>query len=235
MGVVYKCSQPDLDRPVAVKVVRLRPQAEAEQMLRFQREVRAAAQLAHPNIVQVFDVGREGTLSYFVMEYVDGPSLDRLIGTPVLTVERSLCVVYHVACAVAAAHAQGTLHRDIKPSNIILDASGRPKLADFGLAKSLWDGEPLSRTGDLLGTPCYMSPEQAFEASGDVDLRSDIYSLGAVLYELLTGRRPVEGPTLMSILYKLAEEEATPVRQLNPNVPVEVEAICHRAMAKNPV
>jgi serine/threonine-protein kinase len=233
MGVVYKCSQPDLDRPVAVKVVRLRPQAEVEQMLRFQREVRAASQLAHPNIVQIFDVGREDTMSYFVMEFVDGPSLDRLIGTPALTVERSLCVVYHVAGAVAAAHAQGILHRDIKPSNVILDGAGRPKLADFGLAKSLWEGEPLSRTGDLLGTPCYMSPEQAFEAAGDVDVRSDVYSLGAVLYELLTGRRPVEGPTLMSILYKLAEEEPTSVRQLNPNVPVEVEAICHRAMAKN--
>lgn len=233
MGVVYKCSQPGLDRLVAVKVIHMGRQAAAEASLRFEREVRSAARLSHPNVVQIFDVGSEADLDYLVMEYVDGPSLDRLIGTPALTVHRSLSLIYHLASATAAAHALGMMHRDIKPSNVLLDKSGRPKLADFGLAKSLRDDEPLSRTGDLLGTPCYMSPEQAFEASADVDERTDVYSLGAVLYEMLTGRRPVDGPTLMSVLYKLAEDDIIPVGELNPNVPDEVRAICHRALAKN--
>ncbi|HEV3344969.1 MAG TPA: protein kinase [Pirellulales bacterium] len=233
MGVVYKCSQPGLDRLVAVKVVRPGQHPAAESALRFEREVRAAAQLSHPNVVQIFDVGAEGEVQYLVMEFVDGPSLDRLIGTPALTIERSLSLIYHLASATAAAHALGMIHRDIKPSNVLLDKSGRPKLADFGLAKSLWDGEPLSRTGDLVGTPCYMSPEQAFDASAEVDARTDVYSLGAVMYEMLTGRRPVDGPTLMSVLYKLAEEDVMPVDELNPKVPDAVRAICQRALAKN--
>jgi serine/threonine-protein kinase len=137
MGVVYKCRQPGLDRQVAVKVLLAARHSSGDQLQRFQREARAAAQLTHPNVVQVYDVGRDGDLDYFVMEYVEGNSLDRLIGTPLLTVERSLRLLVHLAMALEAAHRRGIIHRDVKPSNILLDDAGRPKLADFGLAKAL--------------------------------------------------------------------------------------------------
>jgi tetratricopeptide (TPR) repeat protein len=215
MGVVYKCSQPGLGRPVAVKVMIAGRHASTEQIRRFQREAWAAAQL-----------------NYFVMEYVDGWSLDRLIGTPVLTPVRSLRLLAQVARALQAAHAQGIIHRDIKPSNILIHRSGQPKLADFGLAKALHDGQNLSGSGDLIGTPRYMSPEQALAAPHEVDARSDVYSLGAVLYEMLTGRPPADGPNVLAVLRQLGDEEPVPVRELNPAIPEEVAAICKKAMAK---
>jgi tetratricopeptide (TPR) repeat protein/predicted Ser/Thr protein kinase len=232
MGVVYKCSQPGLGRPVAVKVMVAGRHASAEQIRRFQREAWAAAQLTHPNVLQVYDVGSEGDLNYFVMEYVDGWSLDRLIGTPALTPVRSLRLLAQVARALQAAHAQGIIHRDIKPSNILIHRSGQPKLADFGLAKALHDGQNLSGSGDLIGTPRYMSPEQALAAPHEVDARSDVYSLGAVLYEMLTGRPPVDGPNVLAVLRQLSDEEPVPIRALNSAIPEEVAAICKKAMAK---
>ena len=161
MGVVYKCSQPGLDRPVAVKVLLGARHATAEQVLRFQREARAAARLQHPHVVQIYDVGSDNDLLYFVMEYVDGCSLQQLIGTPSLTLRKSLRLLYHLARALQAAHDQGIIHRDIKPSNVLVSRGGQPKLSDFGLVKWLGDGQSLSGTGELIGTPRYMSPEQA--------------------------------------------------------------------------
>jgi predicted Ser/Thr protein kinase len=233
MGVVYKCSQPGLGRPVAVKVMIAGRHASTEQIRRFQREAWAAAQLAHPNILHVYDIGTEEEIYYFVMEYVDGGSLERLIGTPELTVEHSLRLLAHIARALQAAHSQGIVHRDVKPSNILLQGSGQPKLSDFGLAKVLAAGHNLSGSGDLIGTPRYMSPEQALAAPEEVDAQTDIYSLGAVLYEALTGRPPFDGPSIMSVLRKLSDEEPPPVRELNPAVPEEVAAVCRRAMAKD--
>jgi tetratricopeptide (TPR) repeat protein len=232
MGIVYKCSQPGLDRPVAVKVLVAAGHATGAQILRFQREARAAALLTHPNVVQVFDVGSEGELPYYVMEFVDGCSLAQLIATPTLTVETTLRLVYHVARALEAAHTHGIIHRDIKPSNILIHKSGQLKLTDFGLAKSLHDGPGLSRTGDLVGTPRYMSPEQVLAAPEDIDARTDIYSLGAVMYEMLTGKPPVDGPSVLSILRRLTDEDPIAIRDLKPDVPQEVAAICERAMAK---
>jgi serine/threonine protein kinase len=233
MGVVYKCCQPGLDRPVAVKVLVAAGHASGAQVLRFQREARAAALLTHPNVVQVFDVGSEGGLPYYVMEFVDGCSLAQLIATPALTVETSLRLVYHTARALEAAHEQGIIHRDIKPSNILLHKSGQLKLTDFGLAKSLHEGPGLSRSGDLIGTPRYMSPEQVLDAPEEIDGRTDIYSLGAVMYEMLTGKPPVDGPSVLAILRRLTDEEPIALRDLNPDVPPEVAAICERAMAKD--
>jgi tetratricopeptide (TPR) repeat protein len=232
MGVVYRCSQPGLERPVAVKVMVAGRHASSEQILRFQREAWAAAQLTHPNVLQIYDVGSEGDLNYFVMEYVDGWSLDQLIGSPFLTLERSLRLLQQIARALQAAHARGIIHRDIKPSNILIHRSGQPKLADFGLAKSLDDGQNLSGCGDLIGTPRYMSPEQALAVPEEVDLRTDVYSLGAVMYEMLTGRPPVDGPNVMAILRKLTDEEPVPLRDLNPAILEEVAAICRKAMAR---
>jgi serine/threonine protein kinase len=234
MGVVYQCTQPELGRPVAVKVMISGRHATAEQILRFQREAWAAAQLAHPNVLQVYDMGREGDNHYLVMEYIDGCPLNQLIGTPELTLERSLRLVQHLARALQATHAQGIIHRDIKPSNILIHRSGQPKLADFGLAKSLGDEQNLSGSGDLIGTPRYMSPEQVLAAPQEVDARTDLYSLGAVLYEMLTGRPPVDGPNVLTILRKLSDEEPTPIRDCNPAVPEEVAALCRRALAKKP-
>jgi serine/threonine protein kinase len=232
MGVVYKCLQPGLERPVAVKVLSLAAKSSTRELLRFQREAQAASRLPHPNIVQVYDVGSERELNYFVMEYVDGWPLNKLIGTPVLTLERTLYIVYHVARALQAAHEQGLIHRDIKPSNILLDKSGQPKVADFGLAKSLTDSLNLSGSGDLIGTPKYMSPEQALSAPEDVDARTDVYSLGAVFYEMLTGRPPVDGPNVLAVMRKLVDEEHVPVRELNPAIPGDIAAVCERALVK---
>jgi tetratricopeptide (TPR) repeat protein len=233
MGVVYQCSQPGLERLVAVKVMIAGRHASAEQILRFQREAWAAAQLVHPNIVQIYDVGTEGELHYFVMEYVDGWPLDRLIGKPALTLERTLRLVAQVARALQAAHDRGIIHRDIKPSNIIVHRSGQPKLSDFGLAKRLDSGQNLSNSGAIIGTPRYMSPEQVLAVPSEVDARTDIYSLGAVLYEMLTGQPPVDGGNVLTILRKLSDEDPVPVRELKPDVPDGVAAICGRAMAKD--
>jgi tetratricopeptide (TPR) repeat protein len=233
MGIVYKCRQPDLDRPVAVKVMLAARHAGPDQVARFQREARAGSRLAHPNVVQIFDVGVDGELTYFVMEYVDGCSLDQLIGTEWLTLERTLRLVYQVALALQSAHDHNIIHRDIKPSNILIDKAGRIKLADFGLAKTLYDNQALSLSGDLIGTPRYMSPEQVLEAHEEVDARTDLYSLGAVMYEMLSGRAPVEGPNLLSILRQLTDDEPTPIRTWNSAVPEDVAGICRRAMAKD--
>jgi serine/threonine protein kinase len=233
MGVVYKCRQPDLDRPVAVKVL-LAARHAPGQVLRFRREAWAAARLQHPNVVQIYEAGNEGELPFLVMEYVEGCSLDRLIGTPILTLETTLRLVYQVARALQAAHDQGIIHRDIKPSNILIHTSGHPKLADFGLAKSLHDGQALSGSGDMIGTPRYMSPEQVLAAPDEVDARTDVYSLGAVMYEMLTGRPPVDGPNVLAVLSALIDQEPVPPRQLNAAVPEEVEALCRQALAKDP-
>jgi serine/threonine protein kinase len=232
MGVVYKCRQPDLDRLVAVKVMLAAHHAGPEQVARFQREARAASRLAHPNVVQIFDVGVDGDFTFFVMEYVEGCSLDQLIGTEWLNLERALRLLYQVALALQSAHDHNIIHRDIKPSNILIDKAGRIKLADFGLAKTLYDNQALSVSGDLIGTPRYMSPEQVLDAHEEVDARTDVYSLGAVMYEMLSGRAPVDGPNLLSILRKLTDEEPPPIRAWNSAVPEDVAAICGRAMAK---
>jgi tetratricopeptide (TPR) repeat protein/predicted Ser/Thr protein kinase len=233
MGVVYKCTQPGLDRPVAVKVLSAARHASAEQIARFEREARAAARLTHPNVVQVYDVGTEGEWHYFVMEYVDGRPLDRLIGTPFLTEERTLLLLYPLARAVQAAHEQGIIHRDIKPSNVLVHRSGEPKLADFGLAKPVEEGSGLSGPGDLIGTPRYMSPEQVLAAPEEIDARTDVYSLGAVMYEMLTGRSPVDGPNVLAILRRLTDGAPVPVRELSPGVSPAAAAVCERALAQD--
>jgi serine/threonine protein kinase len=233
MGAVYLCSQPGLERPVAVKVMIAGRHASREQILRFQREAWAAAQLSHPNVLQIYDVGSDGALNYFVMEYVDGRSLDELIGSAELTLQRSLRLVAQVASALQAAHARGIIHRDIKPSNILINQEGQPKLADFGLAKSLHDSLDLSGSGDIIGTPRYMSPEQALAGPGEIDHRTDLYSLGAVMYEMLTGCPQVDGSNPLAILRQLIDENPVPVRQRNSAVPEEVATICERAIARD--
>ena len=232
-GVVYRCRDAALDRTVAVKVLSMAGHADPELLERFQRESRAAARISHPHIVPVFEAGLDGDQPYLVMEHVEGQSLDRLIGSPRLTLETALRVVFHLAQALQAAHEQGVVHRDVKPANVLIDHDGRPKLTDFGLARLATDRGGLSRTGDLLGTPRYMSPEQVLLGHGEVDCRTDIYSLGAVMYEMLTGVPAADGPNPMAVLRKISDDEPVPLRQLKPKVPEEVAAICERMMAKD--
>jgi serine/threonine protein kinase len=233
MGVVYRCTRPGLDQPVAVKVLTTPRHTLADVLPRFEREARATSRLNHPGVVQVHAVGNEGEVHYIVMELIDGCSLDQLLGTPALTLETSLRLLIHAAHALQAAHEAGVIHRDIKPSNILIQRSGQPKLVDFGLAKSLHDGPTLSRSGDILGTPRYMSPEQVLLPPEDIDARTDVYSLGAVMYELLTGQPPVDGPNVMVMLRSLTDEEPVPVRERNPAVPEAVAAVCHQALAND--
>ena len=232
MGVVYRCRQPGLNRPVAIKVLTGGGHATPEHLLRFQKEAQAAGKIVHPNVVQVHDVGVDGDAHYFVMEYVEGCSLSQLIGSSALSLGVALRIAADVARALEAAHSSGVVHRDLKPSNILINEAGAAKLTDFGLAKPLNELTNLSQSGDLIGTPRYMAPEQVIGAPEEVDERTDIYSLGAVLYEMLAGRPVVEDSTVIGVLRRLTDDEPPPLRSLNPEVPDGVAHICHKALAK---
>ena len=229
MGEVYKAFQPDLHRHVAIKTMHVGGQGRAEFVERFQREARTAARLVHPNIVQIHDIGAEGDLQYIVMEYVEGWSLKEALAEKKLDLRRSLKIAWRVARTLQYAHEQKIIHRDIKPANILVDRRGHVKILDFGLAKSLAEGKGLTATGAMIGTPQYMAPEQAFGAPEEVDGRADLYSLGAVLYEMATGRPPFDGPTVLAILRKIEEEEPAP-----PGISPAVDGAILRALAKDP-
>jgi tetratricopeptide (TPR) repeat protein len=232
-GVVYRCHDPALDRTVAVKVLLSAGHASADILERFQREARAAARLSHPHIVPVFDLGVDDGNPFLVMEHVEGQTLDCLIGSPRLTVETTLRVIFHLAQALQVAHDQGVIHRDVKPGNVLIDRTGRPRLTDFGLARLAADATRLSKTGDLVGTPRYMSPEQVLLTADEIDHRTDVYSLGVLMYEMLTGCAAADGATPLAVLRHVADEEPVPVLERNPAVPEEVAAICARMMAKD--
>jgi serine/threonine protein kinase len=235
-GYVFRARDVELDRTVAIKIPRAGCLASGEDVARFLREARSAAQLKHPGIVSLHETGQadDGTF-YLVEEFVPGTTLAGVLaaGGRVLAFDRAAELIAAVADALDYAHRHGVIHRDIKPSNILLDAEGQPHLMDFGLAK--WEAEEISVTqeGQVLGTPAYMSPEQARGESRRVDARSDIYSLGVVLYELLTGERPFGGTRRMLILQVL-EDEPRPPRQLHDKIPRDLETICLKAMAKSP-
>jgi tetratricopeptide (TPR) repeat protein/predicted Ser/Thr protein kinase len=229
MGEVWKAFQPDLNRHVAIKTLLSGEQASEDFLQRFQREARLAAKLVHPNIVQIHDFGTEGKLHYIVMEYVEGRSLKEIMAEKRLDPESSLKIAHSVARALKFAHDHRIIHRDIKPANILIDRQGRVRILDFGLAKSLADGKALTMSSVMVGTPYYMSPEQAFAAPEEVDGRTDLYSLGAVLYEMLTGRPPFQGATVLSILRKIEEEDPRA-----PGVSPSIDALVEKAMAKDP-
>lgn len=232
MGVVYKARHPELNRIVALKVMIAGEHAAEDTIDRFQREARAAAALQHPNIAAVFDVGREHPLYYIVMEFVDGRSLDDLIFDPGLKPEEAARMARDLARALQYAHERNIVHRDIKPGNVLVDGHGTAKLVDFGLAKSMVDDKTLTKTGEIIGTACYMPPEQASGSMRSVDARSDIYSLGAVLYQMLTGRAPFSGDSLLAIVKQLESADPPPPSSLNPSIPRDLETICAKAMAK---
>jgi WD40 repeat protein len=233
MGVVYQARQTALRRVVALKMILHGDYADEERRRRFQAEAEAVAQLQHPNIVQVYEVGEHEGLPYFSLEFCAGGSLEKqLDGTP-WPPERAASLIETLARAMQAAHQAGLIHRDLKPGNVLLAADGTPKITDFGLVKRL-DVPGHTETGAIVGTPSYMAPEQA-GSNQQVGPATDVYALGAILYELLTGRPPFKAATALDTVLLLVSEEPVPVRRLQPRVPRDLETICHKCLEKDPV
>jgi formylglycine-generating enzyme required for sulfatase activity/predicted Ser/Thr protein kinase len=235
MGVVYKARDPNIDRLVAIKMISLEagidPKKAKDLEDRFQREARAAGRLSHPNIVTIYDASTVEGQSFLAMEYIEGENLQDLIEAKhIFSLKDVASIGDQVAKALDYAHQQGIVHRDIKPANIMLTATGQVKVADFGIARITESS--LTRSGLTVGTPSYMSPEQV--AGQKVDGRSDQFSLGATLYELLSGEKAFLGDSISTVVYRIMNESPIPLRQANPTLPEAVDAIIRKAMAKNP-
>ena len=232
MGVVYRAVDPLLDRTVAIKTVNL---AEAldeatEYDARFQQEAKAAGRLAHANLITIHDVGREGDIAFMAMEFLEGQELRSLIAQRGrLSVAEAVRIAAQVADGLAYAHEHGVTHRDIKPGNIMILRSGLAKIMDFGIAR-MRSSDVRTKTGILLGSPKYMSPEQVL--GQDVDGRSDIFSLGVVLHEMLTGATPFSGETVTGLMHQIATAPATPPSRANAEVPQMLDFIVAKALAK---
>ncbi|CAN5569786.1 serine/threonine-protein kinase [soil metagenome] len=235
MGVVYQARQKSLGRVVAIKMVREAHLASDDDRARFQAEAEAAARLTHPNIVTVYEVGSAEGQAYFCMEYVEGVTLaERLAKDGPLPPRDAARLLAAIARGVQHAHEQGILHRDLKPSNILLPIPmGEAKVTDFGLAKRINAANSLTKTGNVVGTPSYMAPEQA---TGRKDLTplADVYSLGAILYEMLTGRPPFQASNPIDTLLLVLEQDAIPPRDLNPNIDRDIEMIALKCLQKPP-
>lgn len=232
MADVYRAHDKLLDRSVAVKILRSQFTNDEEFVTRFRREAQAAARLSHHNIVNIYDVGRDDDIYYIVMEYISGETLkDRIQKEKLLPVESAVRIALEIAEALEHAHQSGLIHCDIKPHNILTTRSGRIKVTDFGIARAVTSAT-MTQTGAIIGSVHYFSPEQAKGSA--VGAKSDIYSLGVVLYEMLTGIVPFQGETPISIALKHLQEEPKPPREYNPDLPPLLEAIVLKAMAKEP-
>jgi WD40 repeat protein/predicted Ser/Thr protein kinase len=234
MGIVYKARQKSLDRIVAVKMLLFGPLSSPEFVRRFRAEASAAASLQHPNIVAIHEVGVHQGQQYFAMDFVQGVSFQKLLAAGPLPAQRAAACLKTIAEAIHYAHERGILHRDLKPSNVIIDANDQPHVTDFGLARRLEADSELTVTGQVLGSPNYMPPEQAAGRRGKLSRRSDIYSLGAMLYHLLTGRPPFIGEALADTLEQVLNVEPVSPRLLNPSVPRDLETICLKCVQKEP-
>jgi serine/threonine-protein kinase len=232
MAQVYLAKDLLLDRPVALKVLFPELSVDRSFVERFRREAKAAANLSHPNIVSIYDWGQGDQTYYIVMEYVDGSTLSSLLRQGPLEPERAASVAASVAAALDFAHRRGVIHRDVKPGNVLIDERGQVKVADFGIARAVGTSEDLTQTGSVMGTATYFSPEQA--QGYPVDPRSDVYSLGVVLYEMATGKPPFTGENPVSIAYKHVKEPPPRPTSVNPAVPAPLEAIILKALSKDP-
>ena len=231
MGVVYKARDRELDRVVAIKTIQRHAGADLDAIAgRLSQEARTAARLSHPGIVAVYDVGRHAGTPYVVMEYFTGRTLTELLEAGPLAPDRAVHVALQVCRALAYAHAQGVVHRDVKSSNIMIDAGWHAKLADFGVAHVV--DKPANEAGMMIGTPAYMAPEHA--AGGDADARSDLFSLGVVLYEALTGVKPFAGEDVARVLHDVVHVDPVPPREKNFAVPPALDVVVRRAMSKDP-
>jgi ABC-type amino acid transport substrate-binding protein/tRNA A-37 threonylcarbamoyl transferase component Bud32 len=234
MAVVYKARQLSLKRVVALKMVLAGARASPQELDRFRREAEAAAQLQHPNIVQIYEVGDQDGFPYFSLEFVDGGSLAQRLQGAAQPARWAAQLVETLARAVEVAHRHGVIHRDLKPGNVLLTSEGAVKITDFGLAKRLGGQADQTQSGTILGTPSYMAPEQASGKTKEVGPPADVYALGAILYELLTGSPPFRTETVLDTLVQVREREPNRPRSLNPEVPQDLETICLKAMAKEP-
>jgi serine/threonine-protein kinase len=234
MAVVYQARQVALNRLVALKMVRAGAHATAEELGRFRSEAEAVAALRHPNIVQIYEIGAHDGCPYLALEFVDGGSLSERLARERPRPRQAAQLGETLARTVHFAHQQGIIHRDLKPANVLLAADGTPKVADFGLAKRLEGGLDQTRTGQILGTPNYMAPEQAGPGGPPVGTLADVYSLGAILYSMLTGRPPFLGPTPWYVLGQVRSADPAPPRRLAPETPADLETICLKCMEKDP-
>ncbi len=232
MATVYQAHQPRLDRHVALKVMHATIATDEGFLARFEREARIVAQLDHPNIVPIYDYDSIDNNPYLVMKYINGGTLKQMLRDTPPTLERTAEIIGQIASALTYAHEQGVLHRDIKPSNIIIDMRGIPYITDFGLARIVQAGTSTMSADVMLGTPHYISPEQA-QGNLDLDSRTDVYSLGVVLYEMCTGRTPFVGDTSYALIHDQIYTQPPPPRQLNPELSADVEAILLKALAKD--
>jgi serine/threonine-protein kinase len=232
MGVVYRAEQHSLGRTVAIKMLLRRDLATPADLARFRSEAEAAAQLDHPGIVSIFEVGECDGHPFYSMQFVEGTTLAKRLLQGPLPAREAASLLAKVADAVHAAHTRGVLHRDLKPSNILIDANGEPHVSDFGLAKRLEAEESVTHTGAILGTPCYMSPEQAAGSRGDVGPTSDVWSLGAILYQLLTGRPPFQASSPMDTLLAVLESDPPVPRSIDRQVNRDLEMIALKTLQK---
>jgi serine/threonine protein kinase/HEPN domain-containing protein len=235
MGIVYRALDPDINREVAVKTIRFDLVSEEddreEMMERFMREAQAAGKLTHSNIITIYDVGREKDMTYIVMQLIEGKSLQKLISSgEKISTQEVIQLMDQLCKALEYAHDNGIIHRDIKPANILLDKEGKPFIVDFGVARL--ETSTLTEAGTTLGTPSYMSPEQVMGKK--VDRRSDIFSLGSILYELLTGKRAFQAQSITTVIYKIINEEPIALTEVKKGLPIGFEQIICKSLAKDP-
>jgi WD40 repeat protein/tRNA A-37 threonylcarbamoyl transferase component Bud32 len=233
MGTVYKARQLSLNRIVAIKMIRFEHLALESVIKRFHLEAVAAAGLQHPNIVGIHEVGEREGLHFFSMDYVEGRSLAQMVQHQALAPAKAASYLLQIAAAIQYAHDRGILHRDLKPSNVLVDANDNVRVTDFGLAKVLEQDSDLTLSGAVIGTPSYMPPEQV-AGKAQADVRSDVYSLGAMLYTLLVGTPPFKGESSVAILQQVLEKEPVPLRVLNSRIPKDLETVCLKCLEKNP-
>ena len=233
MGIVYKVKHPDIEFPLAMKILMQQDSREGENVMRFFREIELSSKLRHPNIVGIHDVGTFNDSPYYTMDYIEGETLDKLLKKGQKFSEPfALQIIEKIAQALGTAHKAKIIHRDIKPANIILDKENRPYLMDFGIA-TCHDKifKKLTRTGTIMGTPDYMPPEQASGANHLICFASDVYSLGATLYHLLTGFPPFEGKTAIQVITQVTKGNFIPISHRNPNISKQTQAVVMKAMA----
>jgi len=232
MGIVYRATQRSLGRTVAIKMLLRRDLASRADLARFRSEAEAAARLDHPGIVPIFEVGESDGHPFYSMRLIEGTTLAKQLADGPLPPREAAALLAKVADAVQAAHDRGVLHRDLKPSNILIDPSGRPHVSDFGLAKRIEEDQSVTHTGAILGTPCYMSPEQAAGSRGDVGPASDVWSLGAILYQMLTGSPPFRAATPMDTLLAVLETDPPAPHTVATGIDRDLEMITLKTLQK---